>query len=519
MNTYTYPAVASLCAALTFGAPGAWAQDPSLQVTNTLTVDRRGDNKNNDPSDDNYDMIVDRLNFNGQWGDLSSVNRLDAMYFMGAPTDQFKDDVRLERMNLKYAPGTYTLTAGDFYRQLGRGIALSLRKVDELGVDVSLRGGMAQYEDDLMRANLFGGWTNPANLDWVSLKYVEDTDDLIVGGEYVLRVGSLSDALPNLDLGLYAVYMEPDEPLLDLPGLNDDHSYTFGGYIDVPEVTEWLTLYAEGDYQQHTLAGEQADGKAGFVAMNVLLEDYGILFEGIYLDEYELRGGQNTATGNRFRYNQPPTAERFDQEVLNNRDVLGGRLRVDRFLLDGDFVLYANGMHRITDPTEPRQRVKQYHGFGGFEWRFRQGRARMNLAAGYRDEIQNGRSFKRLKHFDLDYLEPIARRLAFHLQLYHQFWTLEGRSYARGSSLMSLEWTGVGAATVEVGHDTQDTSDGVRNSFIAGILVYDPTPELQVRATLGNQRGGIKCIAGVCRDFPEFSGFRLQLIARHNLGT
>ena len=40
---------------------------------------------------------------------------------------------------------------------------------------------------------------------------------------------------------------------------------------------------------------------------------------------------------------------------------------------------------------------------------------------------------------------------------------------------------------------------------------------LLLRATVGNQRGGIKCVGGVCRDFPEFSGYRLQLIARHNL--
>ncbi|MFN3201222.1 MAG: DUF6029 family protein [Bradymonadia bacterium] len=499
-------------------ATEALAQGPAVQLTDTLTVDRRTDNRNGDPNDDNYDMIVNRLNFNGKWGDFSSVNRLDSMYFIGAPTDEFKDDIRLERVGLKYAPGTYTLVAGDFYRQLGRGIALSLRKVDELGVDVSLRGGLAEYDGDVMKATVFGGYTNPANLDWVSLKFVEDSEDLIAGGEYTLRVGELFDFDRSIDLTMYYVYLQPRDPILDRPGLDDDQTQTVGGSLDVPELTDWLTFYGEVDYQQRRLVGDEEDGTAGFVALNVLQEHYGILFEGLYLDKYELRGGENTATQNRFNYNQPPTVERFDQEVLNNRDILGGRIRADLFLLDGDFVPYVNGMHRIVNPDEPGK-VKQYHGYGGFEWRYRQGRARMNLAGGFRDEVQNGRSIKSLRHLDLDYLEPITRSLAFHMQLYHQFWELEGRKYARGSSLLAVEWTGVGSATVEVGHDTQNNSEGVRNSFLAGILVYNPIPEVQLRTIIGNQRGGIKCVAGVCRDFPEFSGLRFQVIARHNLGT
>jgi hypothetical protein len=31
---------------------------------------------------------------------------------------------------------------------------------------------------------------------------------------------------------------------------------------------------------------------------------------------------------------------------------------------------------------------------------------------------------------------------------------------------------------------------------------------------VGTQRGGLKCIAGVCREFPSFAGARLEVIGR-----
>ena len=40
---------------------------------------------------------------------------------------------------------------------------------------------------------------------------------------------------------------------------------------------------------------------------------------------------------------------------------------------------------------------------------------------------------------------------------------------------------------------------------------------LQVQATVGTQRGGLKCVAGVCRIYPSFAGGKIDIIAKHNL--
>ena len=71
-----------------------------------------------------------------------------------------------------------------------------------------------------------------------------------------------------------------------------------------------------------------------------------------------------------------------------------------------------------------------------------------------------------------------------------------------------------GGLTFELGYDTQNQSDNIQNYFFAGILVLKYKDWLENRTTVGTQRGGIKCIAGVCRDTPAFSGVKSQLVAR-----
>ena len=57
------------------------------------------------------------------------------------------------------------VTAGDSYVQFGRGLVLSMRKVDELGVDTTLFGAKASYEKDPFGVTVIAGLANPARVD------------------------------------------------------------------------------------------------------------------------------------------------------------------------------------------------------------------------------------------------------------------------------------------------------------------------------------------------------------------
>src|SRR4029079_17190767 len=64
------------------------------------------------------------------------------------------------------------LTVGDFYAQLGRGLVFSVRKIDELAVDTTVRGGKIVADHDFgdvhLGATLFVGQMTPLRTDETS---------------------------------------------------------------------------------------------------------------------------------------------------------------------------------------------------------------------------------------------------------------------------------------------------------------------------------------------------------------
>jgi hypothetical protein len=71
-----------------------------------------------------------------------------------------------------YSQPGVDVTVGDFYVQLGRGLVFSVRKVDELSVDTTVRGVKAvadhTFGDVQVGAMIFGGQLNPLRVDEAS---------------------------------------------------------------------------------------------------------------------------------------------------------------------------------------------------------------------------------------------------------------------------------------------------------------------------------------------------------------
>ena len=500
----------------TFNAWSATDKTPKTKVslTNTLTTEARTNNLNGDDSDDNYKAIIDRFNLKLVRGQLTLSTRLDVMAFYGPPTDEFVDDARPERMTAQYRYKNFKFLAGDFYRQMGRGIMLAIRKVDEAGLDLSLRGGQIQYMGEKHRASLFGAIFNPANLDSISQKFIEDTGDLIAGGHYEFA------GFDAFQLGLMSIFTQPEETILPEALISEkgakDQNFSGGTYLNLPDLTDDLSLYFEADVQQRNIAGakEPTIGYAAYATADVVASDFIILVESLYLNDWEQRGSRNTALRRRFDFNYAPTLERIDQEVFENIDTLGTRVRIERSLEDIDLLLYVNGMIRINNINKEDANLTQFHGFGGFQYVFEDGASHFYLSGGYREENEPEREIRTLAHAEFDYLHVLDNDLAFHMVSNNEFRTLEENRFERGSTLIGIEKSGTAALTIEIGYDTQDPTEGVSNTFLAAILSWEINETLRLRAIAGTQRGGIKCIAGVCRDFPEFAGAKAELVTR-----
>jgi len=488
----------------------------NLRIVDTTVLEYRGDNENAVTGDDNYGVAINKLYLNGQM-DRTAVNaQVDAFLFSGYPDvpnpgpenpSAYASEARLERLSLVHNfGGSGKLTVGDAHQQLGRGLVLALRKVDELGTDQALRGGSVEWDADRFAALVFAGRTNVANMDGVTQKFIEDPNDTLAGASGTLRFGSA-------DVSIHGLYLRPSTP--KDPTFDDDQTLVGGAYLDLP-ATDWLSLYAEGAVEEVRTLGVARQGMAGYVAADLDLQVVQLLLEGLYLDQFQVWGSQNETLGQPFAYNQPPTLERIDQEVLDNRDVRGGRAKLSKAFFDGDLVLYVSGVMRRYGiaPSE----VDALHGYGGFELTYGAGLSRWYLSGGWRQEtltIRAEEPMKTMAHAETDWVHAIGGGYAIHVVVNHEERELEGHAYRRGTTLLGLDRFGLGSLMAEIGYDDQHETS--RNFYLAGIVGWEYDHWLHLRAVVGSQRGGIKCIGGICRDFPPFAGARFEASVQHDL--
>jgi hypothetical protein len=177
--------------------------------------------------------------------------------------------------------------------------------------------------------------------------------------------------------------------------------------------------------------------------------------------------------------------------------------------------------------------VQQTHLYAGTELTYDEGSSRVQGSGGIRKETQNKKvegeierkPVKDMIHFDFDLLHRVSGPWAVHLANATELRTKHDgvedgpEEVIRGSVFAGLEVAGLGSLTYEFGFDdTQASRKDLRHQFHAGILNWYVAKWLQVRATGGTQRGGLKCIAGVCRIFPSFAGVLVELIGKYDLG-
>jgi hypothetical protein len=85
--------------------------------------------------------------------------------------------------------------------------------------------------------------------------------------------------------------------------------------------------------------------------------------------------------------------------------------------------------------------------------------------------------------------------------------------WTEGNAYVALKWTPYLVATLGYEWTTMESTAATHNYF-NGALQWNITTSTSVRAFVGGTRGGLKCISGVCRVFPPFTGARLELVMR-----
>jgi len=178
--------------------PKVGGKPVSADITNTAILNYHFDNRNDSANsvgervDDYYGDFIDKLNLQLAWWRLTLYVRFDVGTFFATPTlvdasdiaaahgqdpnlyyrelhTRYQTTLYPTKFWLSYTQPGVEVTAGDFYAQLGRGLVFSVRKIDELAIDTTVRGGKITADHDFGKvrvgATAFAGQLNPLRTD------------------------------------------------------------------------------------------------------------------------------------------------------------------------------------------------------------------------------------------------------------------------------------------------------------------------------------------------------------------
>lgn len=546
------PSLAHAQADLSFELP--LVGETTFSLTNTTMLRFRGENYDLNPHDDDFFSLYERLDLVLQASELRAEARIDAFVpqqvFVESPCTIEGDarcyldwDLRPERLALRWTPGDWNIEAGDAQLVFGRGVALSFRKVDLLGIDTALRGGHVRYTGSNIQVGLHGGVANPQNQDPIDLSIIREPTDIVGGATGRI---TLPGSVP-LHVGAHAVHVafEDDET----SPYHNRHVSVAGWSVEAPALFDGqLALYAEANGMRRgfdlAAEGRVTSGRGLYGSAQLQLDSLTLLVEWKDYDNFLV--APSTTEGQAWRiYNAAPAVE-FDgpQRLRGIGNQRGGALRLDYAFQPGPWMLSLNtvayGFHE--DPA--------HDAWDGWlvshSWARLQKRAEYGEGLNWSFDLTAGGRFEYLLHSpsDSNYAAGDLDR-----------WMIHGRAeltLASGDHSFDIavehrherELRGDRAAEFQVGGATLTYSFGVPftltlalrwTDFQAGVVERRAAraynflggafyPGLEARVTfepgtylglfVGQTPGGQICSGGVCRDAPPFEGGRLTFVGR-----
>jgi len=395
------------------GAPVAF------DITNTSTLSYNGNNRDTRPNqvstlaNDNWGLFYNRFNVLANGGAWQAGLRLDNTWFFDSPNaTQIALDLTAARpptsggapapvyfrqklqeagvelsnryINWMYPAKyyfTYTSTAlevgvGDVYVAFGRGLVLSLRKLDELASDTTLRGARvtARVKTDQvsLRATAVAGSLNPLRIDPASGRYL-GVDSSVTPGFVTLTEAGMpravaTDFVPDTgDCRTFATCsyapdrifggqlelshksakfaVQASQLLRSTPLANDvvrsaDSISTGSASFELADLGghggAYLELALQDLHHADSSTPNLALGQAAYLSVNVLAGPLTLLFEGKhYRRFFPLLANISPLRAREFSMlaaSAPPTTEALFVDTAFegfNTCVSGGRLRAD----------------------------------------------------------------------------------------------------------------------------------------------------------------------------------------------
>jgi hypothetical protein len=615
------------------GTANAGSEPIRVDITEATSIFYNANNRNSRAGDvsrsvdDDWGVWYNRLNAQASYKKWQAGLRIDSAWFYTAKTPT---DVSLDLLALRHGgtlPSSFTpsdanffslttqaasrelttryvswiypskyyvgyttrdveATVGDFYTQLGRGLVLSVRKIDELASDTTVRGGRMTGHllqgTFRLRATALGGSLNPLRLDEASGRYLGVTNQVASGFFAVTEAGMPRTLQGPFDTAVLPTYA-PDrvvaaqieggvrEVTLGIQASALDRQLIDGGTgtpralspgtvrgaetiqtgsvsMNAPDLDGHGAAYLEVGVQELSRPSFvtqfpsqlPSNGHAVYGSVSVIERPVTLTLEGKhYRRFFPLSGNVDLARAPEYialQYSAPPTTEPFwvDTEFAGfNTCVTGGRLRSDVELRRGTSVYGALGHYRTWGESVANEQCdtsvqnlnRVWDAASGFEIVSQHGKSRASAMVGSRFDntdrlIPNSRGaltnvFYREVYVRYDIIQWLGGPFALKFQGWHRrrHQTLGGppEPWLELQHLTAIEW----APKLTVGLGLEYTGNpAFPPTYVNGVISYALSPSSNISVFLGQRRGGLRCVSGVCRIFPPFEGVRIDATFR-----
>lgn len=523
--------------------------ETTFGFTSTTTAQYRFDNFNSNNYDDDFLSFWEKFEFYMQGEALRISARLDAfvpLFESECPEGQesfcfYETDVRLERFNVHYEDHGLTLDFVDSYVVLGRGIAFSLRRVDLLGVDSTIRGAQVAYDEGRFFTRAFGGSVNHQNLDPQTLQILDFPADQLrrdlfshprrrdwaTGGEFGLRLGPVT--LAGHAAHTWFAGRTEDTPV-DIA--------VFGWRLDAPALLDGrLSLYGEVNGMRRVskfFNDEVRDfGRAVYGALQYRMGNVALLLEWKDYDNFRVAPTNEEASLHRI-YSASPTLERPQERPEALHNARGGRAQLDIGFQPSPWNVSFNFLgygYAASSNTDPWDGILVTHGFAKLQraplatervgWS-------LGLEVGYRRE-----RYLETPIFSQDRIESgevatvihglieagvVFGEHSFELLFRHRderhFERTRYEEFVRGELSLTYSFAGRFRISPLLAWNTEGRA-GDSPTIYGGLeLRVDFLSGSFFRVFGGQTPGGLICSGGVCRDVPPFQGVTGELVIR-----
>lgn len=516
--------------------------ETTFSLTNTSILEWRRDPAQ---SEGGYALVLtEKLDVAAQGEEIRLSLRADAFApFMDAGCERpahslctLEYDLRVpERASLLWEPGDVTVELGDSYAVFGRGLALSFRKVDLLGIDTTLRGGHVRYARGRLGFTVLGGLANPQNLDPIQLTVADDPTDVVAGLSSTFRLGPDEE----LEVGVHGarVWFEPGEG-----GVRDVTATVFGWRASSPALLDGqLVLYGEADGMvrddaNRSLSDGRFWGRAIYASAQLALDRLSILVEWKDYRDFLLAPTNSLADEPWRVYSAAPTLDRDTERFRGVHNSRGAAVEVGYAFLPGPWSASVHGTvygHEDEDRrTDPWDGILTAHVYGtvrraidaidgdelGWAVELTGGVRRETYLTDpeFPEELRRGDLDWRVYHVELDASVALGDH-AIELSVEHRAekrMLFDYVEYIRGGVSLTYSWAGVLSLGPILRWDTEKEGLGLSTFFPGGEVKWEFLDGSHLRVFGGRTPGGRICSGGVCRDVPPFQGALAELVVR-----